>query len=176
MSVHQQHSPPAVRGRPEQSSSPAPPPLATCVSQPPETLIIGFGNELRGDDAAGPRIIEALEQWRPKHCRMLARHQLTPELVEVISGARCVIFVDAAIDCPNIEVRTVQQGQAAAAIGHALTPANLLALARSLYGVDVPAWIVRLPASGFELGAGLSPGTERSVDDACRIILSLVRS
>jgi hydrogenase maturation protease len=141
-----------------------------------DTLVIGFGNELLGDDAAGPRIVRALGQWNLPHCQSLIRHQLTPELAETISRMRCVIFVDAAIQCTAIEVRTVKPDSAPPALGHTLPPSALLGLTRALYGVDVPGWIVRVPAFGFELGAGLSAQTERSIDEASRILLGLARS
>ena len=61
-------------------------------------LVIGYGNELRGDDAAGPRVAAAVEQWQIPDVRVLIRHQLTPELADPIASSGLVIFVDAALD------------------------------------------------------------------------------
>ena len=63
-----------------------------------EALVIGYGNELRGDDAAGPRVAAAVEQWQLPGVRVLILHQLTPELADPIASSGLVIFVDAALE------------------------------------------------------------------------------
>ena len=51
------------------------------------TLVIGYGNELRGDDAVGPLVARTAESWQRPGLRALAVQQLTPELAEDIAGA-----------------------------------------------------------------------------------------
>jgi Ni,Fe-hydrogenase maturation factor len=61
-------------------------------------LVIGYGNELRGDDAIG--------QWV---ARAVAAHQLTPELAEDLAHTDYAVFVDAyraEAGVANIQVRT----------------------------------------------------------------------
>jgi len=43
-------------------------------------LLIGYGNELRGDDAIGPLVARALAELRLPGTQVLALTQLTPEL------------------------------------------------------------------------------------------------
>ncbi len=72
----------------------------------PNTLIIGYGNEIRGDDAVGPRIAALVNDWKLPAVTALAVHQLPPELAEPIAAAQQVVFVDASAD-PNVrEVQT----------------------------------------------------------------------
>src|SRR4029079_16715395 len=60
-------------------------------------LIIGYGNRLRGDDAAGYLAAESLRTLLiAPDIEILAVHQLTPELAEPIAVAGRVIFLDAA--------------------------------------------------------------------------------
>jgi len=60
-------------------------------------LIIGYGNTLRGDDGAGPRVAEVVAGWSLPNVRAISAAQLTPELAEALAGAEVVIFVDAQV-------------------------------------------------------------------------------
>jgi Ni,Fe-hydrogenase maturation factor len=59
-------------------------------------LVIGYGNTLRRDDGVGVRAAELIAaDPRLAHARVLAVHQLTPELALDIGAVSLVIFVDA---------------------------------------------------------------------------------
>src|ERR1044072_3449496 len=88
-------------------------------------LVIGYGNELRGDDGVGPRVARAVQQLSLPHVRVLVQHQLTPELAEDISRARAVVFVDAAIDCEVGRVTDLQSESASNIMAHANSPKAL---------------------------------------------------
>lgn len=122
-------------------------------------LIIGYGNPLRGDDAVGQLAAERLrERISDPEVEILALHQLTPELMEPISRAARIIFIDAA-EGPNpgeIAVREIQAAPISQPFTHVATPEALLAGARALYGAAPPATILTVTAKSFELGAGLS--------------------
>jgi len=53
-------------------------------------LVIGYGSELRGDDAAGPT---AARRLRSTGLSALDVHQLTPEIAERSAAARVVFFL-----------------------------------------------------------------------------------
>jgi hydrogenase maturation protease len=121
----------------------------------PSALIIGYGNPLGGDDAAGYLAAESLGG--------LAVHQLTPELAEPIARAARVIFVDAAVAgqasaCQPgaIRERAIIPDPQPAAFTHHLTPEALLAMAQFLYGHAPEAVLVTITAASFEPGAPLS--------------------
>src|SRR5271169_6238011 len=60
------------------------------------SLILGFGNPLRSDDAAGYNAAVALEpEFSATNTAVIAVHQLTPELAEPVSRASRVLFLDA---------------------------------------------------------------------------------
>ena len=61
------------------------------------TLIIGIGNPLRGDDGIGLDVAsEFSRELRRDDVQVLATHQLTPELSELVSRADRVFFIDVA--------------------------------------------------------------------------------
>jgi hydrogenase maturation protease len=143
----------------------------------PVTVVIGYGNDLRGDDAAGPRVAAAVAGWDAPGVWALAVHQLTPELAEALAAAERVVFVDACASPEQAEVETQLIVPAArdTALGHTCDPRMLLALAESLYGYRPLAWSITVPAQSFALGADLSPVAERGIAGALRQIRELIQ-
>src|SRR5271166_6728975 len=68
------------------------------ATEMPGTLIIGYGNPLRGDDGLGWQVASELAKCVDALISVLAVQQLTPELAEPVSDADLVIFVDACCD------------------------------------------------------------------------------
>lgn len=123
------------------------------------TLVLGYGNELRGDDALGPMAVSVIETWGTPGTVVLSRHQLTPELAEPISRAQRVLFIDAARPgkaAPS-GIHAIRPARAGSLSPHRSDPRMLLALARLLYGRAPRAWMLAIPAEDFEYGAPLTP-------------------
>lgn len=121
-------------------------------------LVIGYGNDLRSDDAAGRRVAEMVDSFDLAGVRVVSSHQLTPEMAAEIAAASIVIFIDAmpASGGPRCRLVRLQEAEEAKADSHALTPEILLTLSRRLYGHTPEAWMVGIPAKSFELGQELS--------------------
>jgi hydrogenase maturation protease len=142
-------------------------------------LVIGYGNELRGDDAAGPRAAAAVDKLRLIRVRVLLRHQLTPELAEELAAAQAVIFVDATLEpAPGVRVLPLEANltppSQPPAITHAASPSGLLALSRELYGRSPSGWIVSIPGQNFDFSELLSPLAETGVKLAVEQIRKLL--
>jgi hydrogenase maturation protease len=139
-------------------------------------LIIGYGNTLRGDDGAGPRVAEAVAGMHHPGVRTLACALLTPELAEPISQARIVLFVDAAVEAPH-EVRLIklEPGKSSQIMAHAADPRTMLALARDVFGHAPKAWCLTIPAVKFDFGDEFSPETQHGVARALEKIRELCR-
>jgi hydrogenase maturation protease len=136
-----------------------------------KTLIIGYGNTLRGDDAFGVRAVEALEEaGMPADVDLLTCQQLTPELVEELAFCDRVAFLDASIPDDNppgtirlvkLEPRPVDPG----AITHGFDAPGLLALTGMLYGHIPEAVLFTVTAAGFDLTESLSVPVDRAFPD-----------
>jgi hydrogenase maturation protease len=140
-------------------------------------LVIGYGNELRGDDAIGPQVARKFELRNLARVRTLAVHQLTPELAEEIAAADGVIFVDAQACSSAADVAIEQLGPADTAnlMTHALQPRTLLAMSQLLYGRAPPAWLVAVPGSCFEMGSRMSHFAAGQAERAVEKIHQLIR-
>jgi hydrogenase maturation protease len=138
-------------------------------------LVIGYGSELRGDDAVGRHVARQAAGWRRPEVRALSVHQLTPELAEPLSEADVAVFVDASADgvAGAVQLRRLDAAPGAAP-GHTSDPRWLLALTEALYGRRPEAWLVTVPASSFGLGEGLSAAAEHGASVALWEINRLV--
>jgi len=102
----------------------------------------------------------------PDRLRAISCHQLTPELAEAIAVADRVVFVDATLDLPAgtpPRVERLEPDESLRGIGHALHPAGLLDLARTLCGRAPAAWLIAIPVASMELGEPLSPAAQAGV-------------
>lgn len=139
------------------------------------TLIIGYGNRLRGDDAVGHMAAERLRrEITDPEVEILAVHQLTPELMEPVSRAGRVVFIDAAVGAvPGvIEERRIEANSGSRTFTHQATPEALLAGARALYGAAPEATMITITGAGFELGGGISQTTEKALETVLSRIAS----
>lgn len=138
-------------------------------------LIVGIGNALRGDDGVGPAVAEWFRDGRGpgRERRVLAVHQLLPELSDALGACDIVVFVDASGSAPPGSVVTRAVGGvasrapgAAPALGHSFSPEQLLALVAALHGRRPSAWVVEIGAGRFELGAPFSEPVRAAMDEA----------
>ena len=132
------------------------------------TLVIGFGNALRGDDGAGLIAAELLlERIHLPEVEIVPQHQLTPELMEPISRAARVIFIDAAVSGPTGKVHRIalRPAPACARFTHHATPESLLAGAQALYGHTPEATLYTIPGRSFDIGQELSPSVRAAVNE-----------
>jgi hydrogenase maturation protease len=144
-------------------------------------LIIGYGSTLHSDDGVGPRIAEAVAEWRTPGLATIAPIQLTPELAEHIARADEVFFIDAAVKPikphnPHRSFGLARLGPAhdAHELGqHFGDPRALLALAQQLYGAHPKAWLITVPGTNFGLGESLSPQTQRGMDEVLHYLRTL---
>jgi len=136
---------------------------------PAGVRVIGYGNTLRRDDGVGWHAARRLAgDPRLARARVVAEHQLAPELAYDMSTAGLVILVDASTATPagTISVRQLAAPEASGAgasgagpgaTSHHVTPEVLLALARELYGTAPAAVAVSVGVADMGPGEGLSP-------------------
>jgi hydrogenase maturation protease len=140
-----------------------------------EVLVIGCGNTLRGDDAAGVRAAELIAVRRPD-IDCLFVHQLMPELAEQIAEYRAVIFLDADANATELSAHLIAPSDGTEQPRtHFLSPESLLALCRLLYQrVPATAYSIGIPATEFEFSEQLSSSTERAVGESIRMVEHII--
>jgi hydrogenase maturation protease len=139
-----------------------------------DLLVIGYGNELRCDDGVGPKVAAAVEKLNLPGVRVIACHQLTPELAEAVAESNRVVFVDAAVDEPKqVRFRRLQPAESSRLTAHVADPRTLLAMAREVFGRCPVAWWLTIPAERLDFGDELSPAARAGLEAAVRQIQAL---
>ena len=140
-------------------------------------LIVGYGNPLRSDDGIGWHAARLLAtDPRLAGARVLAHHQLAPELAEDVSRASLVVLLDAAEGDPgSVSVRQIEPRPATPATwSHHLDPETLAGLAQTLYGAVPPIVLVSVAAATFAEGDGLSSALQQALPGVVETVAGVV--
>jgi hydrogenase maturation protease len=134
------------------------------------TLVVGYGNRLRGDDGLGPMVADIVGTWNLPGVEVRTVHQLVPEMAVVLAQVERVLFIDAAMPgriegnfaCAEI----MPASQNAYVLGHHETAAHLLRLTWMLAGRVPQAWLLSIAACSFDVGANLTVVAHERANDA----------
>ena len=141
-------------------------------------LIIGYGNDLRGDDGVGPQVAKAVADWHLPAVKALAVQQLLPELAADMAQVEHVIFVDACGQrgtstlqlAPVVTNKKALTHYGALPLNHTCDPLALLTLTQTLYGRHPQAWLLQIPIEHCDLGRSFSTTAQQGAARALRTI------
>jgi len=132
-------------------------------TSPAPVLIFTCGNPSRGDDALGPAMFEMLDAYKRDtgglpDVELLTDYQLQIEHAVDLENRRCVLFVDAGIDCSEpFEIRRLQAARDDTFTTHAMSPEALLAVYQQVNGTAPPvSHLLAIRAYTFGLGVDIS--------------------
>ena len=136
-----------------------------------KVLVIGYGNTLRGDDAAGVHAAELIAKRHPEIICVCV-HQLMPELAEQIAEYDTVFFIDAQENITETKVRLITSNvETDQPRSHFISPESLLALSQQLYRhLPAKTYVVGIPASQFEFSEELSAQTELAMHQCVELV------
>jgi hydrogenase maturation protease len=132
-------------------------------------LLLSLGNGSRGDDGVGLAIGRALAaRLPPGSLGLVEAVQLLPEHAEQAARADAVVFLDAAVSGAPGEVHANQVTSRAprAALLHALTPEEILGLARTTHGKSPQGLLVTVGGKDFSFVERLSAEAEAALPEA----------
>jgi hydrogenase maturation protease len=141
-------------------------------------LVVGYGNVLRADDGVGWAVAGRVAgDKRLRGADVRAVHQLTPDLALDVSRASLVVLVDATTEgeAGSVAVRRLHDAvEAGSTWSHHLEPASVVALARELWGVAPPVFVVSVGAASLDTGDRLSPAVEAALPRAVDAVAAIV--
>jgi hydrogenase maturation protease len=133
-------------------------------------LLYGYGNPGRGDDGLGPALAAAMEELAMPGIEVDANYQLTVEDAAEMSRFQAVVFADAATEGPSPFWFSRIDDSGTGRLGwtsHSVTPVQVIALARDLFGSRVPAYALGIRGYVFgELDEGLSAQAQENLSQA----------
>jgi hydrogenase maturation protease len=145
--------------------------------KPRRTLIVGYGNSLRGDDAAGCVAADRLHERLGDAADVRTMHQLTPELAADAAQVDDLILIDAAANLPAGQVRwqNVPLPAASAELRpHHLDPSQLLLLARTLFGHAPRTTLITIGGQSWGCDRPLSEPVALSVQEVIEAVAAQV--
>jgi hydrogenase maturation protease len=135
-----------------------------------DVCVIGVGNALRGDDAAGLAVARALRDRLPG-ARVIESDGDGAALIDAWQSARFVVLIDAVSSgaAPGTVHRFDAHAEPLPAplfhySTHAVSVADAVELARALGTLPPRLVVYGIEATHFEAGAALSPAVQRAVD------------
>lgn len=143
------------------------------------TIVIGVGNALRGDDAAGVAVAERLRTRVPEGVEVVACDEEPSRLMEAWEGVDRVVLVDSVssgaepgtlhrfdADDDAIPARTFRSST------HAIGIAETIELARALGRLPRRVRVYGIEGGGFAPGAGLTTAVRSAVDFLVQDVLA----
>ncbi len=139
------------------------------------TLIFGYGNPSRGDDALGPLLLERLQADGLTDIEFLTDFQLQVEHSLDLEGRDLVLFIDAHVSCssPFAFTTLLPEGDRSYTT-HAMSPAAVLQVYQQINRCPPPpSFLLSLRGERFELGEGLSPAAQANLEAALQFAREL---
>lgn len=143
------------------------------------TVVIGVGNRMRGDDAAGVLAAELLRPRVPHGVEVVSCNEEPSRLMEAWDGAESVLLVDTVssgarpgtLHCfdageEGVPARTFRSST------HAIGIADTIELARALGRLPRRVRVYGIEAGGYETGSALTPAVESAVTFLVKDILA----
>ena len=142
-----------------------------------QALVIGLGNDYRGDDAVGHVVARRLKAIAGDAVRVLEESGEGAALIETWKGAHFIILIDA-VHCGGaagtiyrFDAKTEPiPGSFFHYSTHAFSVAEAVELARALNQLPRRLVVYGIEGKTFDSGVGLSPEVEAAADEVLRSV------
>jgi hydrogenase maturation protease len=141
------------------------------------TLVIGVGNEYRGDDAVGLLVARRVKEFGLENVKVIEESGEGAHLIEAWKGDETVIIVDAVSSGSN--PGSVHRFDATAQkipskffrhSSHAFSVAEAVELARAMRQLPPHLIVIGIEGKSFETGVGLSSEVKQAVEEVVDLI------
>ncbi|MCK5110625.1 MAG: hypothetical protein KAQ94_03815 [Arcobacteraceae bacterium] len=114
-------------------------------------VFIGYGNDLRGEDAFGIDVIKELEKYELEETKFISIFQLTPEIVLELLDYDEIIFIDACYSLDNqYSLACSIKKQNSSSLTHHIFPENIIAILNGVYGKYPKYQIISMLTNKFD--------------------------
>ena len=145
---------------------------------PERVIVIGIGNDMRGDDGVGIHVVRQLTPYALQDVQVIEASGEGTALMDAWSDTETAILVDAVLSGaePGTVYRLDLQGKPVpsslrAYSTHAFGVAQAVELARTLDSLPPRLILYGIEGTAFDFGASLSPTVARAAQKVVRQIL-----
>jgi hydrogenase maturation protease len=151
---------------------------AAAVGTTTRLVVLGWGNDARGDDGLGPALLGRIAALDLAHVTAIEDFQLQIEHAMDLEAADLVLFLDASVSAPAPFVFTETEPRDDTSHStHALSPEAVLdVFVRVLGRAPPPAFVLAMHGAAFELGTGLSEAARAGLEAAWAFVRPLVEA
>lgn len=131
-------------------------------------VVLGWGNESRGDDGLGPVLLRRIEALGLAHVTTVEDFQLQLEHAVDLKGADLALFLDASVAAPAPFAFTETAPRTGLThTSHAMAPEAVLDVFVRVMGETAPpAFVLAMRGEAFELGTGLGDAAQERLEAA----------
>jgi hydrogenase maturation protease len=144
-------------------------------------VVVGVGNRLRGDDAAGLEVAARLRRRAPAGVGVVLCEQEPSRLIDAWEEAEAAVVIDAVSGgaAPGTVYRFDASAEPVPArvfrsSTHAFGVGEVIEIARALHTLPARVLVFGIEGAAFSAGTGLSPGVEAAVDRTADAVLGEV--
>ncbi|NWF66279.1 MAG: hydrogenase maturation protease [Campylobacterales bacterium] len=121
-----------------------------------KTLLIGYGNTLRGDDGFG--VFVATEIEKLNLFDVVISHQLTPEMVFLMREYELILFVDSAVGVDEFALSSPLSAKSStnSLVDHSISPFFLQDMTKQLFDKTVDILLFSILIKEFDYSEELS--------------------
>jgi hydrogenase maturation protease len=144
----------------------------------PRTIVLGWGNVTRSDDALGPLLLERIRAAQFPHVTVIEDFQLQVEHALDLRGHDLALFADAGFETPApFAFYQITPQPDTAFSSHKMAPEAVLDVyARVIGETPPPAFVLSIAGEDFAVGDGLSPAAAQRLELASNFLLRLLRA
>lgn len=128
-----------------------------------KVVVFGYGNESRGDDAIGPRLLHAIEALGIPGVEAIEDYQLQIEHALDLAGADLALFLDAGEGTPApFAFYEARETRNITSSSHAIFPGSVLGVYRQVRGEEPPpAFVLCVCGEEWDLGKDMTDAAQR---------------
>ncbi|MCX7758962.1 MAG: hydrogenase maturation protease [bacterium] len=135
-----------------------------------KVIVVGIGNDLRGDDGIGPEFIR-----RIKGVDKLVSNFPDLSIAEKIKDYDIVFFVDASIDVDKFEILQINTPKLST-LSHDLSIENIFHISKSMYNNSLRGYILKIRGYNFGYTHEISKYAEENIGLAVEFFYNFLKS
>ena len=153
-------------------------PAAAAPAATTRLVVLGWGNESRGDDGLGPALLRRIEALGLAHVTAIEDFQLQLEHAVDLDGADLALFLDASVAAPAPFAFTeIAPRPGLTHTSHAMAPEAVLDVYSRVMGrTPPPAFVLAVRGEAFDLGTGLGEAATERLEAAWSVLRPLVEA
>ena len=136
-----------------------------------KTVLVGFGNEYRKDDGLGIRLLDLIDEKISK----IKIQELSIDILDDIKDFETVIFVDAALEGEDINLRKIEKEPKFSPLTHHLSPEELLIWAENINKKNYEFYLLSIRGYDFDFGEELSEEGKKNLLKAKDFLLKFLK-